>query len=183
MIHVTRALDQDEDELRRAGRIATAIERALTGEIRLGEIVAARRRSEPQPAEVFDVEPEVKIDNSLSSRFSLVEIAGLDRRGLLFNITAVMSQLDLNIGSAHIATFGERASDTFYVTDFTGREDHRRDAQGADPRYPAWRLRGQPGTAAGDAGAVGARSLQTSSGAADTGAARLRRPNSRCTVT
>ena len=120
MIHVTRALDQDEDELRRAGRIATAIERALTGEIRLGEIVAARRRNEPQPAEAFDVEPEVKIDNSLSNRFSLVEIAGLDRRGLLFSITAVLSQLDLNIGSAHIATFGERASDTFYVTDFAG---------------------------------------------------------------
>ena len=120
MIHVTRALEQDEDELRRAGRIGTAIERALTGEIRLGEIVAAKRRNEPQPAEVFDVEPEVKIDNSLSARFSLVEIAGLDRRGLLFNITAVLSQLQLNIGSAHIATFGERASDTFYVTDFAG---------------------------------------------------------------
>ncbi len=120
MIHVTRALDQDEDELRRAGRIATAIERALTGEIRLGEIVAARQRNEPQPAGVFDVEPEVKIDNSLSKRFSVIEIAGLDRRGLLFNITAVLSQLDLNIGSAHVATFGERASDTFYVTDFTG---------------------------------------------------------------
>ena len=120
MIHVTRALEQDEDELRRAGRIGTAIERALTGEIRLGEIVAAKRRNEPQPAEVFDVEPEVKIDNSLSSRFSLIEIAGLDRRGLLFNITAVLSQLHLNIGSAHIATFGERASDTFYVTDFAG---------------------------------------------------------------
>ena len=62
----------------------------------------------------------MKIDNALSNRFSLIEIAGLDRRGLLFNITAVLSQLDLNIGSAHIATFGERASDTFYVTDFSG---------------------------------------------------------------
>ena len=32
----------------------------------------------------------------------------------------MLTQLDLNIGSAHVATFGERASDTFYVTDFAG---------------------------------------------------------------
>ena len=31
-----------------------------------------------------------------------------------------MSRLNLNIGSAHIATFGEKAVDAFYVTDITG---------------------------------------------------------------
>ena len=120
MIYITRALGQDEDELRRAGRIASAIERTLLGEIRLAEVVAAKRNSDLDVAEVFDVEPEVRIDNTLSNRFTVIEIAGLDRRGLLFNITAVLSQLKLNIGSAHIATFGEKAADVFYVTDFAG---------------------------------------------------------------
>jgi [protein-PII] uridylyltransferase len=31
-----------------------------------------------------------------------------------------MSRLNLNIGSAHIVTFGEKAVDAFYVTDLTG---------------------------------------------------------------
>ena len=120
MIYVARAFDRDEDELRRAGRIALAIERALIGEIRLAEIVAAKHRAEPAPGDVFQVEPEVNIDNALSSRFSVIEVAGLDRRGLLFSLTAVLAQLGINIGSAHIATFGERAADVFYVTDLDG---------------------------------------------------------------
>ncbi len=120
MIYVTRALEHDEDELRRAGRIAMAIERALTGEVRIADIVAAKRSADRQTGDVFDVQPEIKIDNSLSSRFTVIEVAGLDRRGLLFNLTNILSQLDLNIGSAHIATFGEKAADVFYVTDFSG---------------------------------------------------------------
>ena len=120
MIYVTRALDHDEDELRRAGRIGMAIERSLTGEIRLAEIVAARRNADQAVIDIFDVPPEVRIDNSLSNRFTVIEVAGLDRRGLLFNLTSILSQLNLNIGSAHIATFGEKAADVFYVTDFAG---------------------------------------------------------------
>ena len=122
MIYVTRALDHDEDELRRAGRIALAIERSLTGEIRLAEAVAQRRATESSIAEIFDVEPEVRIDNALSGRFTVIEVSGLDRRGLLFSLTAILSKLSLNIGSAHIATFGERAADVFYVTDLAGEK-------------------------------------------------------------
>ena len=116
MICVTRAFEHDEDELRRAGRIAVAIERALTGEIRLADMMA-KRGGGTRRTEIFDVEPTVAIDNTLSSRFTVVEVAGLDRRGLLYALTSVFSQLDLNIGSAYIATFGEKAADVFYVTD------------------------------------------------------------------
>jgi [protein-PII] uridylyltransferase len=50
----------------------------------------------------------------------MVEVIGLDRPGLLFELTATLSKLNLNIGSAHVATFGERAVDVFYVTDLFG---------------------------------------------------------------
>jgi [protein-PII] uridylyltransferase len=33
-----------------------------------------------------------------------------------------MAELSLDIASAHIATFGERVVDTFYVTDLTGHQ-------------------------------------------------------------
>ncbi len=120
MICVTRAFDGDEDELRRASRVALAIERSLTGEIRLADMVA--KRDGRTTTDIFDVEPTVAINNTLSSRFTVVDVAGLDRRGLLYALTSVFSQLDLNIGSAYIATFGEKAADVFYVTDLAGRK-------------------------------------------------------------
>ncbi len=135
MIYITRVLGNDEDEMRRAGRIASAIERALLGEIRLADVVAAKRNADQAVVDVFDVPPEVRIDNNLSNRYTVIEIAGLDRRGLLFNITAVLSHLKLNIGSAHIATFGEKAADVFYVTDLSGAKinsaDRKREIEDA----------------------------------------------------
>jgi [protein-PII] uridylyltransferase len=105
--------------LRRAARVAKGIEQALRGEIRLGEMVAAKRGSDAR-TEAFALAPDVTISNNLSNRFTVLEVSGLDRPGLLFDLTAVLSRLNLNIGSAHIVTFGEKAVDAFYVTDLTG---------------------------------------------------------------
>ncbi len=115
---VSRGFDRDEDELRRGERIALAVERILRGEIRLSELVAAR--GNPTGIVTFDVPAEVSIDNDLSNKFTVIEVSGRDRPGLLYAITTILSGLNLNIGSAHIATFGERAADVFYVTDLTG---------------------------------------------------------------
>ena len=60
------------------------------------------------------------MDNNLSNRYTVIEVSGLDRPGLLYDMTTALSDLNLNIGSAHIATFGEKAVDVFYVTDLTG---------------------------------------------------------------
>jgi [protein-PII] uridylyltransferase len=50
----------------------------------------------------------------------VVEVTGLDRPGLLYELTTTLSKLNLNIASAHVATFGERVVDVFYVTDLLG---------------------------------------------------------------
>jgi [protein-PII] uridylyltransferase len=116
-ISLTRAFEQDEDEVRRADRIAGAIEKALAGEIKLPEVVARRIPKRPR---AFTVEPEVTLNNSWSNRHTVIEVSGLDRPGLLYGLTQTLSRLNLNIASAHIATFGERAVDVFYVTDLMG---------------------------------------------------------------
>ena len=54
------------------------------------------------------------------NRYTVVEVTGLDRPGLLYELTATLSKLNLNIASAHVATFGERVVDVFYVTDLMG---------------------------------------------------------------
>ncbi|QIB34443.1 [protein-PII] uridylyltransferase [Ancylobacter pratisalsi] len=116
-IALTRSLERDEDELRRAGRIASAIEKSLSGEIRLPEVVARKLTKRPR---AFTVEPEVTLNNSWSNRHTVIEVSGLDRPGLLYGLTQTLSRLNLNIASAHVATFGERAVDVFYVTDLMG---------------------------------------------------------------
>ena len=120
-ISITREFERDEDEERRAGRIAASIEKALRGELRLPDVVA--KRAPPKGRiKAFALEPAVTINNQWSHRYTMVEITGLDRTGLLYELTATLSKLNLNIASAHVATFGERVVDVFYVTDLMGAQ-------------------------------------------------------------
>ncbi|WP_345819452.1 [protein-PII] uridylyltransferase [Methylobacterium fujisawaense] len=130
-IFISRAFERDEDELRRTKRITAAIERALKGEIRIADLVADKHPTASTRAKTFPVPPDVIIDNALSSRETVVEITGLDRPGLLYELTTAFSRLSLNITSAHVATFGERAVDVFYVTDLTGTRVTQPDRQAA----------------------------------------------------
>ena len=58
----------------------------------------------------------------LSNKFTVIDCETADREGLLFDLTASISKLSLNIASAHITTFGEKAIDSFYVTDLIGNK-------------------------------------------------------------
>jgi [protein-PII] uridylyltransferase len=134
-IFISRAFDEDADELRRAKRVAQAIEKALRGEIRLRDLIAAKHVAAQARDSAFTIAPEVNIDNTLSNRYTVVEASGLDRLGLLYDLTTVLSALNLNIGSAHIVTFGEKAVDVFYVTDLTGAKITNAARQGAIRRH------------------------------------------------
>jgi [protein-PII] uridylyltransferase len=83
--------------------------------------VVARRAGRAK-ARTFVVEPEAIINNQWSDRYTVIEVSGLDRPGLLYQLTTAISKLNLNIASAHVATFGERARDVFYVTDLLGAQ-------------------------------------------------------------
>jgi [protein-PII] uridylyltransferase len=120
-IAISREFEHNEDEARRAVRIADSIERALRGELRLPDVVA-KRTARKARLKAFAIEPEVMINNQWSNRYTVVEVTGLDRPGLLYELTATLSKLSLNIASAHVATFGERVVDVFYVTDLLGAQ-------------------------------------------------------------
>ncbi len=117
-IMISREFDRDEDERRRAERVGKLIEDALSGKAWLSDILEKRTKPK-RGARIFRIEPRVEIRNALSNRFSVIEVTGLDRPGLLSEITSTLSNLSLNIASAHITTFGEKVIDTFYVTDLT----------------------------------------------------------------
>ncbi|MGL4241161.1 MAG: [protein-PII] uridylyltransferase [Beijerinckiaceae bacterium] len=118
-IFISRAFSEDSDELRRAERVAKHIVQTLKGEIKLPQEVASREASRDR-SDAFAIAPEVVIDNTLSDKNTVIEVTGLDRPGLLYDLTTVLGKLNLNINSARIVTFGEKAVDVFYVTDLTG---------------------------------------------------------------
>ena len=118
---LVREFQEDDDELRRGRRIASTIESLLKGEVQLRTLLAKRKPATSR-LEAFTVPPEVVISNTLSDRFTVIEVAGRDRNGLLYDLTSTLSNLSLDIASAHITTFGEKAVDVFYVTDLTGKK-------------------------------------------------------------
>jgi [protein-PII] uridylyltransferase len=118
-ILIQREFADAEDEQRRGERIADLIRKALRGELRLRELVAKAVRPMHR-LKAFTVAPRVIVDNESSNKHTVIEINGLDRIGLLYELTEAISRLNLNIASAHITTFGEKVVDVFYVTDLTG---------------------------------------------------------------
>ncbi|MEO0035391.1 MAG: hypothetical protein RLZZ501_1414, partial [Pseudomonadota bacterium] len=81
----------------------------------------------PSRTQVFKVPPRVLVDNTPSRTHTVIEVNGRDRPGLLYDLTAAMTQLGLQISSAHISTYGERVVDVFYVKDVFGHKvEHER---------------------------------------------------------
>ncbi|MBN9023316.1 MAG: [protein-PII] uridylyltransferase, partial [Rhizobiales bacterium] len=120
-ISISREFPDAEDEERRARKVGGLIEQALAGTLRLPEQVAQRSTKRPR-FKAFSLETEIGVDNELSNQFTVIEASGLDRPGLLYDLTRTISDLNLNIASAHVSTFGERAVDVFYVTDLLGHK-------------------------------------------------------------
>jgi [protein-PII] uridylyltransferase len=120
-----RAFASDEDEKVRATRIIDTVKQLLQGRrqvlIDLGKESRHNRRLKP-----FSLPAQVAVSNTISEKFTVIEVMGLDRIGLLHLLTREIADLNLTIGSAHIGTYGEKAVDVFYVTDLTG---HKIDAK------------------------------------------------------
>jgi [protein-PII] uridylyltransferase len=107
---------KEQSQLR---RLRELIEAALANRAQL----APKLDSKPgalRRSEAFAIAPAVLVDNQASNRFTVVEVNARDRPALLYNLALALFQSKLTLHSAHIATYGERAVDTFYVTDLFG---------------------------------------------------------------
>ena len=110
-----REFDRSEDEERRAGRIAATVCDLIEGRTEIDNVLAEKPRQK-EALKAFTVEPQVIIDNSLSELHTVIEVDCIDRPGLLYDLTREIADLRLDVVSAHIATFGEKVVDVFYVT-------------------------------------------------------------------
>jgi [protein-PII] uridylyltransferase len=130
-IHTTRdgmALDnllvQDSqrrpyNDRRLRTRLAKAVENAL-----LSEDLPATPAPAPLPRRraAFKIAPSVVVADQASSRTTVVEVNARDREGLLARLALAIHGLGLQVRSAHISTYGERAVDTFYLTGEGGKK-------------------------------------------------------------
>jgi [protein-PII] uridylyltransferase len=98
-------------------RLARSVEQSLTGQA----------PSLPAPtnpvarAKAFKLAPSVVVADRASTRTTVVEVNALDRPALLAGLTAAIARSGHRIHSAHIATYGERAVDVFYLTNRDNR--------------------------------------------------------------
>jgi [protein-PII] uridylyltransferase len=104
----------------------SALRRAIDGRLSLDHRVAEKRSNYPPPRPQTPV--TVSVDNGVSDFFTVIEVGGPDRIGLLFDITRTLADLRLDVHLAKVATYGGRVVDAFYVRDPLGDriEDPRR---------------------------------------------------------
>ena len=104
----------------RVERLRQTISNMLTGQMRPATVFPKRR--EGRRAKAFRVRPRVNFDNAASITATVVEVEGLDRPGLLYDVTQALFASGLSISSAIVSTYGERAMDVFYVRDGFGHK-------------------------------------------------------------
>ncbi|WP_066555554.1 [protein-PII] uridylyltransferase [Croceicoccus bisphenolivorans] len=100
-------------------RLVRGIEDALANKVKLVPQLAARPTARTR-ANAFDVRPRVNFDNDASNRYTVVEVNARDRPALLNRLSRALFESKTLVNSAHITNYGERAADTFYVTDLLG---------------------------------------------------------------
>ena len=81
-----------------------------------------RPDAEPRRNRAFAVAPSVAIAERASSRTTVVEVNARDRPALLAALAGAVLTQGHRIHSAHIATYGERAVDVFYITRMDGKK-------------------------------------------------------------
>lgn len=130
-IHTTRdgmALDnflvQDQygkpfSEADQLDRLKQSVEDALANRTKLSTKLDARPLAHSR-AGAFAITPFALVDNDASNRFTVVEVNAQDRPALLNALAYALFESKVTVHSAHIATYGERAVDTFYLTDLLG---------------------------------------------------------------
>lgn len=118
---------QDGDEgpydVTRLPRLKAMIHKTLMGEVLAREALAPRDKVKKRER-AFRVPTSVTFDNDGSEIYTIIEVDTRDRPGLLYDLARTLSESNIQIASAVIATYGEQVVDTFYVKDMFGLKFH-----------------------------------------------------------
>jgi [protein-PII] uridylyltransferase len=122
-------LEEDGSPITEAER-RSEIERALWGSLqRPDEAPLAVSRRAPRQMRVFKTPTQISLSVDARNARSVLELIAGDRPGLLCDVGKVLWEERVELLTAKISTFGERAEDVFYLTD---RAQHPLDEPAAE---------------------------------------------------
>ncbi|MGE4291228.1 MAG: [protein-PII] uridylyltransferase [Desulfovibrio sp.] len=102
-------------------QLAKTMHGALTGEISPADKLEQMRRSPlHQTKAAPPLPPDLKVDNSASDFYTILEVAAPDRIGLLHDIARCLERLGIEVHLAKITTKSGRIADIFYVREASG---------------------------------------------------------------
>jgi [protein-PII] uridylyltransferase len=78
------------------------------------------RAGQQRQASLPSLPTRVRIDNSTSDRFTILDVFAADRTGLLYTIARSLFRSGLSVAVAKIGTYLDQVVDVFYVTDQAG---------------------------------------------------------------
>ncbi len=79
-------------------------------------------RSRSDGMQAHQLPTRVRVDNSTSDRYTIIDVFTVDRPGLLYTITRTLFDLELSVVTARIGTHLDQVVDVFYVTDNAGQK-------------------------------------------------------------
>ncbi|MBI4573692.1 MAG: [protein-PII] uridylyltransferase [candidate division NC10 bacterium] len=103
-------------------RFARDLKGVVQDQADVRDLIKARRRdllAKPAPR-TGDIHTRIEFDNVVSDRYTVIDIRAQDRLGLLYMIASTLSDMDLDVALAKIATEVDQAMDVFYVTEKDG---------------------------------------------------------------
>ena len=115
-------------EATRLPRLRGMIEKTLKGEV-LPRVSFADKDRIKKRERAFKVPTSITFDNEGSEIYTIIEVDTRDRPGLLYDLARAMSESNIYVASAVIATYGEQVVDTFYVKDTFGLKYHSESKQ------------------------------------------------------
>jgi [protein-PII] uridylyltransferase len=115
--------DATQNIKRRLEQFKKDLGEILAGNVSLRDLLSKRKESNGIKQKVFPRVPgEVKINNQDSDFYTIVEVVGEDRLGILYEITQALTDYGCDIHFARISTLGNRIVDVFYVQDEWGEK-------------------------------------------------------------
>ena len=115
--------DATREITRRLEQFRTDLASVLNGTASLRTLLGKRQESSTLQRKVIPRVPtEIKMNNQDSHFFTIIEISGQDRLGILFEITQALTDHGRDIHFARISTLGNRIVDVFYIQDEWGEK-------------------------------------------------------------
>ncbi len=115
--------DRTKDIERRLNKFKRDLGEIINDRIHLKNLIIQSRSLKDIKPKVSPIaKPEIKINNEESDFYTIIEITGEDRSGILYELTQTLTDHGCNIQFAKISTIGNRILDIFYIQDEWGEK-------------------------------------------------------------